>query len=76
MVRNIFKILGCYQAEDTTQKSVGKAKFTFAERCIPESMGRKHNRQEVCWVLSDIMLSLLCPRIGQILGSQSMWLAN
>jgi hypothetical protein len=30
-VRNIFKILGCHERYDTTQKSIGQAKLSSAE---------------------------------------------
>jgi hypothetical protein len=33
-VRNIFKLLGCHERDDTIQKSTGKSTFTFAEGCI------------------------------------------
>jgi hypothetical protein len=32
-VRNIFKILGCHKRDNTTHKSLGKAKLTSAEGC-------------------------------------------
>jgi hypothetical protein len=35
IVRNIFKILGCQEREDATQKSIDKAKFTSAGGCTP-----------------------------------------
>jgi hypothetical protein len=46
-VRNIFKILECHERDDTTQKSIGKAKLTSAEGYTPESLGSKHTGQEV-----------------------------
>jgi hypothetical protein len=65
-VRNIFKILGCHERNDTTQKSIGKAKFTSTEGCIPESLGSKHTGQQVCWgFISNAMLSLPCPWMGR-----------
>jgi hypothetical protein len=47
-VRNTFKILGCHKRDDTTQKSIGKAKFISAEGCTPGSLEGMHTRQEVC----------------------------
>jgi hypothetical protein len=45
--KNIFTILGCHKRDDTTQKSVGKAKFTSAEGCTPPgSLGGTHTGQE------------------------------
>jgi hypothetical protein len=41
-VRNIFKILGCHERDNTAQKSLGKAKFTSAEGRIPESGKQAH----------------------------------
>jgi hypothetical protein len=61
-------MLRCHERDDTTQKSVGKAKFTSAEGCTPEGKS--------AGVLSEDMLSLSCPWIGQVWGSQSMQLAN
>jgi hypothetical protein len=36
IVRNEFRILGCHERDDTTQKSIGKAKFTPAEGCATD----------------------------------------
>jgi hypothetical protein len=36
VVRNIFKILGYHERDNTTQKSTDKAIFTSAEGCTPE----------------------------------------
>jgi hypothetical protein len=48
LVRNILRILGYHERDDTTQKSVGEAKFTFAEGCITRgSLGGMHTGQEV-----------------------------
>jgi hypothetical protein len=47
MVRNIFKILGCHEREDTTQKSIGKAKFTSAKGFTPRSLKGMHPRWKV-----------------------------
>jgi hypothetical protein len=47
-VRNIFKILGFQERDDTTQRSIGKAKFTSVERYTTGSLGIMHTRQEVC----------------------------
>jgi hypothetical protein len=41
LVKNIFKVLGCHERDDTTQKSIGKAKFTSAG-----SLGDMHTGQE------------------------------
>jgi hypothetical protein len=37
-VRNIFSILGYHKRHNTTQKSRGKANFTSAGGCTPESL--------------------------------------
>jgi hypothetical protein len=61
-VRNIFKILGCQERDDTTHKSIGKAKFTSTEGCTtPGSLVGMHTGQEVARVLYDTMMSLSCP---------------
>jgi hypothetical protein len=72
VVRNSFKILGYHERDDTTQKSTGKAKFTSekgAHQKVWEActLGRKS-----AGVLSGAMLSLSCPWIGQVLGSQCL----
>jgi hypothetical protein len=40
-VRNSFKLLGCHERDDTTQKSVGKTKFTSAEWCASDKESGK-----------------------------------
>jgi hypothetical protein len=68
------------QEKDITQKSIGKAKFTSTEECTPGSLGAGgggHAHQPGSLQgLSDAMLPLSCPWIGEVLGSKSMWLAN
>jgi hypothetical protein len=47
LVRNKSRILGCHKKDDTTQESIGKAKFTFAKGYAPgrvwetSTLGRK-----------------------------------
>jgi hypothetical protein len=38
-VRNRFGVLGCPKRDDTTQKSTGKAKFTFAKSLVSKYIG-------------------------------------
>jgi hypothetical protein len=40
-VLEISKILGCQERDDTTQKSLSKAKFTSAEGCAPDKESEK-----------------------------------
>jgi hypothetical protein len=40
-VRNIFKILGCHKRDNTTHKSLGKAKLTSAEGCALDKESEK-----------------------------------
>jgi hypothetical protein len=37
-------MLGCQERDDTTQKSLGKAKFTPAEGCAPDKESEKQAR--------------------------------
>jgi hypothetical protein len=43
--------LGCHEKDNTTQKSISKAKFTSAEGCTPESLGSKNAGQKICRIL-------------------------
>jgi hypothetical protein len=35
-IKNEFGILGCYMRDNARQKSIGKAKFTYAEGCATD----------------------------------------
>jgi hypothetical protein len=72
VVRNSFKILGYHERDDTTQKSTGKAKFTLQKGTHQEVWEASTLGGKSTEVLSDAMLSLSCPWIGQVLGSQCL----
>jgi hypothetical protein len=62
VVRNIFKILGCHERDDTSQKSISKTKFTSAEGYTPGCLGGRHTGQKVSrgfiWSLTVPLLPL------------------
>jgi hypothetical protein len=72
-IRNIVKIFGYHERDNTTQKSIGKAKFTSAEECAPNKVWEASTLGEK----STLVLSLIpLAWIWQVLGLQSMQLAN
>jgi hypothetical protein len=73
-VRNIFKILGCRERKTTQLRTQQTRQNLLLQKGVPQKKS-KHTQQGVHWgFISNAMLP--CPWIGQVLGSQSTWLAN